>query len=58
MGAGTDFSRPLPLLGPRRVWAALPVVIVPLLTGELLDGVVASLYAEVFLSLSYLLLEL
>jgi len=29
------------------VWAALPVVVVPLLTGELLDGVVASLYAEV-----------
>ena len=29
------------------------VVVVPLLTGELLDGVVASLYAEVFLWLSF-----
>ena len=46
--AGTDFSRPLPLLGPRRVWAALPAIVVSLLTGRLLDGVVASLYADIF----------
>ena len=42
--AGTDFSRPLPLLGPKRVWNSLPVVVNALLAGALRDGVVAALY--------------
>ena len=48
LGSRTDFSRPLPLLGPKRVWASLPVVVNSLLTGAIRDGVVAALYKEVF----------
>jgi len=56
--AGTDFSRSLPLVGPKRLWFMLPDVAAALvqaapLDGELqlpllCDGVVASLYLGVF----------
>ena len=56
--AGTDFSRSLPLVGPKRLWFLLPDVAAALvqaapLEGELqvpllCDAVVASLYAAVF----------
>ena len=60
--AGTDFSRPLPLLGPKRLWEYLPMVAndlvrgVPLLLGEetplelstLCDSVVGAIYRLVF----------
>lgn len=55
--AGTDFSRPLPLLGPKRLWTYLPDVMASLVAataeGELVadllyDGVVAAMYAVLF----------
>jgi hypothetical protein len=58
LAAGTDFSRGLPLLGPKRMWAALHKVAQPLIQsvqgGAVLDeqlfadGVVAKLYAAIF----------
>ena len=54
--AGTDFSRSLPWLGPKRLWDNLPHIVVPLLQSasgpdaadSLLDMVVAKLYRLVF----------
>ena len=48
--AGTDFSRGLPLLGPRRVWDMLPQITGGMVRGhesveDYADGVVAALYA-------------
>lgn len=57
--AGTDFSRSLPLVGPRRIWEALPLVVDTLLRAapcgsgpidyeSFANGVVGKLYAAVF----------
>ena len=56
--AGTDFSRPLPLLGPKRLWEHLPSVAsalvlgvpqdAPLALSVLCDTVVGELYRTVF----------
>ena len=56
--AGTDFSRSLPLLGPKRLWDHLAVVAVPLLQAAPLgaapdfeaieDAVIGVLYGSVF----------
>jgi len=56
--AGTDFSRPLPLVGPKRIWDNLPWFSHSLLQSApwdedldeslFLDGVIAKLYANVF----------
>ena len=56
--AGTDFSRPMPLLGPKRIWEGLPLVAGALLRAAprggpldyalFADGVVAPLYHSVF----------
>ena len=53
--AGTDFSRCLPLLGPKRLWECLPCITPALRAGTatdsdrtIMDGVVAAAYKEVF----------
>lgn len=56
--AGTDFSRPMPLLGPKRIWEGMPLVVDALLRSAprggpldyatFADGVVAPLYKSVF----------
>jgi hypothetical protein len=55
--AGTDFSRPIPLIGPKRMWEALPDVTAPLLSAvgdgglnyeRFADGVIGTLYKSVF----------
>ena len=57
LAAGTDFSRGLPLLGPRRIWDVLPDIVVPLLQaagGAVPDchlfahAVVGRLYGAIF----------
>ena len=55
--AGTDFSRPIPLIGPKRIWEAVPEVAGPLLkaVGDgglnytvFADEVIGELYKSVF----------
>jgi hypothetical protein len=55
--AGTDFSRPIPLIGPKRIWDALPAVAPTLLQAAPIgtldyalfsDGVIGVLYKTVF----------
>jgi hypothetical protein len=56
--AGTDFSRPMPLLGPKRLWEHLPLVADALVHGTqpsaplalplLCDSVVGAIYRSVF----------
>jgi hypothetical protein len=55
--AGTDFSRPIPLIGPKRIWEATPMVATSLLkaVGDgglnytlFADEVIAELYKSVF----------
>jgi hypothetical protein len=56
--AGTDFSRNTPLLGPKRMWEALPLICAPLLQAvrgapevnqsQFLNLVIARLYAQSF----------
>ena len=56
--AGTDFSRPMPLLGPKRIWEGLPLIADALLRAAprggplnltlFSDGVLAPLYKSVF----------
>ena len=53
--AGTDFSRNLPLLGPKRLWETLPIITPALLAGAttntehfIVNGVIAAAYKEVF----------
>jgi hypothetical protein len=57
--AGTDFSRPIPLIGPKRMWDALPLVVDNLVLAASMssrlfdyplfaDGVIAVLYKNVF----------
>ena len=46
--AGTDFSRGLPLLGPRRMWETLPCIAKNLASDAFADDVVARLYVQVF----------
>ena len=55
--AGTDFSRALPLLGPKRLWAYLPNIVCALVSATcddlveldiLYNGVVGAMYSDLF----------
>jgi len=43
--AGTDFSRPLPLLGPKRLWESMPSILGVLLHAARKDGLKPELFA-------------
>ena len=56
--AGTDFSRPVPQIGPKRIWEALPFIVENLLLAApvsgpinytlFINGVVGPLYSSIF----------